>query len=89
MTPQAGRDAARDESGTFTLELGACPSSLPYLTYCASPPPPSLEVKGSALTWWAQGWVTAQGPVYNTDLGMEEVLQQPGARGEEAHVTQT
>ena len=30
VTPRAGRGAARDTEGVFTLELGARPRTLPY-----------------------------------------------------------
>ena len=40
VTPQAGRDAARDKRGNFMLELGARPSILPYLIF---PLPPNLK----------------------------------------------
>ena len=58
MTPRAGRDAARDKKGNFALELGARPSTLPYLTlpyltlpYLTLPyPPPFPGANASSLS---------------------------------------
>ena len=40
VDPRAGRDAARDKEGNFTLELGARPSTLPYLSSATGSQPP-------------------------------------------------